>query len=1219
MGGGNLGRVVWVLAALCGPIAGAAAATPDATENFGPYNATFLAGGVGLSEPLSPHSTVLGAGAAWSLTGWVRPALPQSGSVTLAGVGDPDGACNCLLLRDGHLELRIGAGRLQTDRSLQPAAWHAVAATYDGTTARLYLDGAQIGARPIATQALGPELWLAPVAPTGHFGGSVAGLQLHADALTAGAIARLAADRPSFDLIGFDHVGAGWPVQTREWPGMQQPQDAWTLPQSKTPASRPIAVPPPAPSPGGMSLTGADTWTLDAWRLIEAPRIAQGGAQLSSPEYDDTSWYPAVVPGTVLTTLIARGVYPDPDYGLNNLAIPEGLSRQDYWYRAAFRVPPSLAGRQLTLTFRGINYRAEAWLNGARLGEIRGAFIRGLFDVTGKIRPGRSNVLAVRVSPPPHPGIAQEESIAAGPGQNGGALALDGPTFIATEGWDWIPSIRDRDTGIWQPVELHASGLLRLLDPHVVTHLPLPRTDEADVSITVQVENRHAQAARATLEAHFQGVSARKAVTLAPGVSTVTLAPAEFPALRVSHPRLWWPNGYGAPSLYTLTLSVRDDSIRARPGAPRRTLSGASDPALSGPSGPALSGATDPALSDSMTLRFGIREITYELSLFDREGRLRRVEVDPTEGSALGERLVDVRHEAINMTPTGWAASLTPAGESSPAVRDLPDRSLSPYLVIRVNGVRIAARGGSWGMDDALKRVSRARLEPYFRLHREAHLDIIRNWLGQNTEESFYELADEYGLLVLNDFWESTQNYQLEAEDPQLFLANARDVILRYRNHPSIAVWFGRNEGVPQPILNEGLADLVASLDGTRYYTGSSNSVNLAGSGPYSYRPPQQYFTGLAPGFAVEVGTPSLSTLESLQAMVPPADRWPIDDTLAYHDWHFGGNGDIASFMSAMAARFGAPASLEDFERKAQMMNYVDYRALFEGFQAHLWTQNSGRLLWMTHPAWPSNTWQIYGSDYDTSAAYYGVKTACEPLHAQMNLPDFALAVVNISREARDGLTLASRVFSLDGRLLARRTDRIDAAANAVATLPPLPLAALLEREGEVLVALTLEDSRGARLSENIYWQGRDEASERRLDALPAQPVALTAHRVAGAIDGGPLAGPGLPATASPEGRADGGPSAASPEGVIAVELTDRGRIPALAAKLTVLDDAGHRVLPVYYSDNYVSLLPGEPRRIEIRCPAPASRCSRVTLRGWNVLPASADVSAAPRSAEPIR
>ena len=135
--------------------------------------------------------------------------------------------------------------------------------------------------------------------------------------------------------------------------------------------------------------------------------------------------------------------------------------------------------------------------------------------------------------------------------------------------------------------------------------------------------------------------------------------------------------------------------------------------------------------------------MTFELSLYDAQGRLLRVEVDPTAGTQLGQRLIDVRHEAIKRTPQGWAESLTPAGENSPAVRPASSEALTPYLAIRVNGVPIAARGGSWGMDDSRKRISRARLTPYFRLHRAANLNIIRNWLGQNTEDVFYDLADE--------------------------------------------------------------------------------------------------------------------------------------------------------------------------------------------------------------------------------------------------------------------------------------------------------------------------------------------------------------------------------------------------------------------------------------------------------------------------------------------
>jgi Exo-beta-D-glucosaminidase Ig-fold domain/Glycosyl hydrolases family 2, TIM barrel domain len=492
-------------------------------------------------------------------------------------------------------------------------------------------------------------------------------------------------------------------------------------------------------------------------------------------------------------------------------------------------------------------------------------------------------------------------------------------------------------------------------------------------------------------------------------------------------------------------------------------------------------------------------------------------------------------------------------------------------------------RGGSWGMDDSRKRIERERLEPYFRLHRAAHLNIIRNWLGQNTEEVFYDLADEYGLLVLNDFWVSTQDFQMEPQDPQLFLANARDVISRYRNHPSIAVWFGRNEGVPPPIINEGLADLVASLDGTRYYTGSSNSVNLQGSGPYNYRPPEQYFTDLARGFSVEVGTPSLSTLESLRASIPAQDQWPLGDTYAYHDWHYGGNGDVATFMAALAQQHGAAANLEDFERKAQLMDYVSYRAIFEGFQARLWSQNSGRLLWMSHPAWPSNTWQIYSSDYDAAAAYFAVMKACEPVHAQLNLPDFSLAVVNTTQSTPSRLTLDTRILSLDNRLLAHRVDHVTALMNAVTTVPvPLALGAVLVRDDLVLVKLTLRDARGVILSDNLYWEGRTPASELRLNDLTDQPLAVAARIDAPALHAGTR---------------------------VNVTIRNAGDSPVLSVKLTALDAGGERVLPVYYSDNYIALLPGETREIHVDCPAGSAPCDSIALRGWNVRPQKAAIS----------
>src|SRR5262249_45603355 len=141
-----------------------------------------------------------------------------------------------------------------------------------------------------------------------------------------------------------------WPEQTRAQSGLSQPQDSTTLPHSSEPASLPSAL---APHPGPKLVPkGSMSWALAAgWRLIEAPKLLATGAEISRPAFNSAAWYEAVVPGTVLTTLVERGVYPEPEYGLNNLAIPESLSRQDYWYRIVFEPPAAARGRRAALNF----------------------------------------------------------------------------------------------------------------------------------------------------------------------------------------------------------------------------------------------------------------------------------------------------------------------------------------------------------------------------------------------------------------------------------------------------------------------------------------------------------------------------------------------------------------------------------------------------------------------------------------------------------------------------------------------------------------------------------------------------------------------------------------------------------------------------------------------------------------------------------------------------
>ncbi len=1066
---------------------------------YGPYNGSFIRDGVGLEKKIHAPDA-----AQWSMYLWFRMDQQPGGPALLGAVGE-----RTLTIVDGHLTFRA----VTASNEVSLGAWRFAAATYDGKTLRLYSDGKLVGESTIKVPGGSGTMTMGP------FSGRILGFTFETELLPESRIQALATTHENFDLARFEVGSKCWPFQTRAQAGYRAPQDPGTLPKSLAAFSKPLAKTPPVAS------------ALGAWHLMEEPKVRAKGDVLSKVGFDAGSWMPATVPGTVLTTMINNGVYPDPDYGLNNMAIPESLSRQDYWYRTEFTAPALGRGQHFVLTFEGINYAAEVWLNGKRLGDIRGAFVRGVFDV-GSILAGTRNALAVRISPPPHPGIGHEQSIKAGPGENGGAMCLDGPTFVCTEGWDWIPAVRDRNTGIWQDVTLTAVGTVAIGDPRVITKLP--SADRAEVTIHVPLTNSTRVPISSMVHASFEGVELSKQVTVTPGRSEAVFEAA------VEHPRLWWPNGYGKPELYHLKLSV-------------------------------LNGGD---LSDSKQLRFGIREVTYELSLLDSAGALRRVEYAPVKTAESGEEVIDTRHEGILQSAAGWVYSLPPGEEHSASISPVEDKRAEPFLIIKVNGVRIVCKGGSWGIDDSRKRSSREHLEPFFRLHRDANLTMIRNWVGQSTEEVFYDLADEYGLLVWNDFWESTQDYNVEPSDSALFLDNARETLLRYRNHPSIVMWCGRNEGVPPPAINVGLDKLIRDLDGTRIYMPTSNQVNLQNSGPYLHHEPVDYFTKLSRGFAVEVGIPSFPTLEAFQNAVPAEDQWPPSDTWAYHDWHFGGNGDTKFFMAAMNEEFGAPADLVDFERKAQMINYANHRAIFEGMNAHLWNPNTGRMLWMTQPAWPSTNWQILSSDYDTQGSFYGAKKGCEPVHVQMNLPGLETAVVNNTAQGMKGLTLRARAFSIDGKQVFSKEQTLTAAPVSATE------AFRVELPGQDLAFVKLEllDAKGALASENFYWYAPELSGYRRLNDLPQVELA---------------------GSASAKGS------------LITVKLTNSGAAPALMSKLTLVNEAtGKRVLPAYFSDNYVSLLAGESKVIEIDCPKGAEAGQlALNLRGWNVRAATIPVS----------
>ena len=823
------------------------------------------------------------------------------------------------------------------------------------------------------------------------------------------------------------------------------------------------------------------------WKLQDANKVSASPEQISQPGFPATDWYPATVPGTVLTSLVNDKVYPEPLYGQNNRPdrTPESLCRTSYWYRTSFDVPAAFAGRTIWLNFDGINYAANVWVNGSNAGSMRGAFTRGLFDITKLVKPGAPATLAVLVDPQPHPGTPIEHTVENGLGKNGGITAIDGPTFLCTIGWDWIPGIRDRDTGIWQKVFLSSTGPVQLDEPYVTTDLPLPRVDSADINVQVTLKNGSDQSQQGVLKGTIgenssapDYIAFQQPVEIPPhGSKVVTLDPTNIPALHLKNPRLWWPNGYGAQNLYPVHLSFD----------------------------------TAAGESDSTAFNIGIRKINYV-----------------AEGS--------------------------------------------DNLAVSVNGVRVMCKGGDWGLDEALKRIPRERLEAQIRYHQQANYTIIRNWVGQSTGEDFYELCDQYGIMLWDEFFQPNPADGPNPTDIPTYLANAREKIVRFRNHPAIAIWCGRNEGRPPANINDGLQKLMTELDPARHYQPSSaDGRGVHSGGPYYWREPESFYRVDAP-FKTEIGSVSVPTMEAVQAMMPKSDWETINDDWVEHDLGKGAqNGDV--YPGKISQRYGKTTNLADFVRKAQLANYEAFRAMYEGRFVALFSPVTGVITWMSNPAQPSFVWQLYSWDLEPNSSLFATRKACEPLHIMLNEVSGDLEVINNEPAPFDG-TATVAIYNPDGSVASRQDVKVHAGGSAATNLGPS------DKDAPHLhfVQLQLRDTAGEMRSSNFYWRA-GTAPQENLQALQKLPAVKLAVSVT---------------------RHDAGGKT-----FLAVSLRNPSNNIALMAHLQLRrgDASGERVLPVYYSDNYISMVPQESKALTIEAATSDLRGQKplLVLDGWNV------------------
>ncbi|MGW4488658.1 glycosyl hydrolase 2 galactose-binding domain-containing protein [Amycolatopsis sp. NPDC004368] len=849
---------------------------------------------------------------------------------------------------------------------------------------------------------------------------------------------------------------------------------------------------------GGWSFTAADATTAAGDQFASAQHIA--------------GLKPAVVPGTPLTSMIANGDYPDPLYGhIVTDTIPDTLKDTGYWYRVSFPVPRLIPGQRFWLRFDGVNYLGTIWLNGTEVGSIEGAFKRGVFDVTDIVAKARGMAyLAVLVGkldytdPPSAPSYTS--GVTRG-GRNGGKTGItlkNGPTFFCTSGWDWLPTIPDRDLGIWQPVTWSTTGPVRLSDVRVDPTLSADlRT--AEVTLDLGLDSVFAQARTVVLKGSLAARDFRRTVSVPAGASSITVTSKDVAALRLDHPKLWWPNGYGDPHRYRLTVAVESGG----------------------------------QVSDERTVDFGVRRIEYSRSI---------------------------------QSPSG-----------SPA----------DCLAITVNNQPILVMGGNWGLDEALKRIPRDRLREQVRLHRDANLNLIRNWNGQSSTEGFYEACDEFGILVWQDFFCSTEGPP--PEDVARDLANIRDCIVRFRNHPSILLWCGGNEGPPPQPLIDGLDALVAELDPKRAVltssagdTGANPIGGYTSGGPYHWVVPSDHFSrndGTKwPPFHNEVGSYSIPTLEFMRKMLPESSWEHPDDFWADRDVNGnGGNGGGAGYLRLTAQRYGTVANLPDFARKSQLMNYECIRAIYEAHAANMLGATPGKpyprtgvIMWMTNPAQPSFVWQMYSHDLEAHSAYYAVQHACRRVNVILDRQTFDVVVANHTRTAVRG-TVAVTLYDLDGTAFAETSLAVGEAGASGHTVVGNLASQLKAAPGDVaFVRLVLRE--GKELVRTFSWVEN-----------PAHPAGFTS------LDTAPAATVSVAADAR-RGR----------DGVeLTAEVANLGTAVALMLHLQVYDTrTGERVLPATFSDNYLNLTAGESSTVRVQLTAEQSRRHPdlgVRLDGWKI------------------
>jgi exo-1,4-beta-D-glucosaminidase len=884
----------------------------------------------------------------------------------------------------------------------------------------------------------------------------------------------------------------------------------------------------------------------DIWFLQSSDKVKAGGEQVSQPGFKIEGWYPAVVPSTVMGTLVQNNLYPDVFVGENLKAVPEEPFQVSWWYRREFVVPPGPGARNIQLEFDGINYRANIWLNGRKVADAAttfGSFRRFSIDVTGTAKPGDRNVLAVEVFPP-----------------RKGDFTIG---FV-----DWNPKPPDHNMGLWREVRVRTTGPVAINFPFVTTKLDLNTLKEARLTVSAELVNHSADRVSGTLEVLIGTSRFSQDVELGPKETKKTvLSPESHSELIIKDPRVWWTHDLGKPELYMLTLAFRQkvDKAQAEAEAKAEAEQKAKEKAeeekeakkrVEGPWGggrqrPQFMGR-DP-YSDVRMVRFGIREVS---TYFNEQG-----------------------HRGFTL-----------------------------------NGRKVVIRGGGW-VDDLFLDNRRPKLEAEVLYARHMNLNALRLEGIWGTSDDLYNLCDANGILLMVGWscqWE-WENYAgkpndefgciKSPEDIRLVADYWRDQVKWLRNHPSIFVWMEGSDTNPRPELEQEYINILKEDDPTRpaLISAKARTSALTGpsgvkmAGPYDYVPPVYWYVdkenGGAFGFNTETGPgPQVPPLESLKKMIPEKDLWPINPVWYYHCARNEFSG-LKRYNLAMDNRLGPAKDVEEYATKAQFLNYEGMRAMFEAFVAGR-PKTTGIIQWMYNSAWPKLWWQFYDYYLNPTGAFYGARKACEPLHLIYDYGTGDIVGVNNTLEPAEKLKAVIRVYDLNLKEKYSKTVPLGLLADEVKKVDTLP--GLQGLTTTYFLDLRLFRDKDALVDANFYCLStKPETLDYSKNEWFVTPVKEYADLTA------------LASLRPVRLRVSDKFSRSGPRWKVTADLENPSPDLALQVELRVVrDGSGEIVLPIFLDDNYITLLPGEKRKIsgvfatdDLRGEQPLLK-----VRGWNVL-----------------